>query len=299
MVFSTVLQHCSSFQLRLRRRVFAARGSSASDTCDRVRVRRAGFQTGASRRSLKHAGAVTMLRTQNREGSHPTPAAAEVRASCMRVRRRVRRPSNRYSYMAETIPTEYFIQGVTKSGKTFRPSDWCERLCGVMSASVPGRRGRMPVCNIPCTCVRRCSATSRRVILDSRLRDIEPMAFDFVMNFAKDNDLLVTEACELPPHHGTQTSSISADESAVSDSSTDRRRKKARESGLFRATAAAETAKLAADANCRLHADSCRDDCRDDRKRPAEASRNYWAAGACRPLMAAARRLLWRAALFL
>ena len=42
------------------------------------------------------------------------------------------------------------------------------------------------------------------VILDSRLRDIEPMAFDFVMNFAKDNDLLVTEACELPPEHGTQ-----------------------------------------------------------------------------------------------
>ena len=35
------------------------------------------------------------------------------------------------------------------------------------------------------------------VILDSRLRDIEPMAFDFVLNFAKDNDLLVTEACEL------------------------------------------------------------------------------------------------------
>ncbi len=36
------------------------------------------------------------------------------------------------------------------------------------------------------------------------MRDIEPMAFDFVMNFAKDNDLLVTEACELPPEHGTQ-----------------------------------------------------------------------------------------------
>ncbi|MEA3122512.1 MAG: hypothetical protein QOH33_2097, partial [Paraburkholderia sp.] len=26
----------------------------------------------------------------------------------------------------------------------------------------------------------------------------EPMAFDFVMNFAKDNELVVTEACELP-----------------------------------------------------------------------------------------------------
>ena len=45
------------------------------------------------------------------------------------------------------------------------------------------------------------------VIVDSRLRDIEPMAFDFVMNFAKDNDLLVTEACELPPEHEARKSS--------------------------------------------------------------------------------------------
>ncbi|NEK56154.1 DUF3579 domain-containing protein, partial [Rhizobium leguminosarum] len=44
------------------------------------------------------------------------------------------------------------------------------------------------------------------VILDSRLRDIEPMAFDFVMNFAKDNDLLVTEACELPLEHEARKS---------------------------------------------------------------------------------------------
>ena len=42
------------------------------------------------------------------------------------------------------------------------------------------------------------------VVLDSRLRDIEPMAFNFVMNFAKDNDLVVTEACELPIGHAAQ-----------------------------------------------------------------------------------------------
>ncbi|MGN6669325.1 MAG: DUF3579 domain-containing protein, partial [Trinickia sp.] len=40
------------------------------------------------------------------------------------------------------------------------------------------------------------------VILDSRLRELEPMAFDFVMNFAKDNDHVDTEACELPDEHG-------------------------------------------------------------------------------------------------
>ena len=36
------------------------------------------------------------------------------------------------------------------------------------------------------------------VLVDERLRDIERMAFDFVMNFAKDNDLPVVEGCELP-----------------------------------------------------------------------------------------------------
>ena len=36
------------------------------------------------------------------------------------------------------------------------------------------------------------------VVVDERLRDIEPMAFDFVMNFARDNDLQLTEACFVP-----------------------------------------------------------------------------------------------------
>ena len=36
------------------------------------------------------------------------------------------------------------------------------------------------------------------VLVDERLRDIERMAFDFVMNFAQDNDLPVYEGCVLP-----------------------------------------------------------------------------------------------------
>ena len=31
------------------------------------------------------------------------------------------------------------------------------------------------------------------VLLDERLRELEPLAFDFVLNFARDNDLPVTE----------------------------------------------------------------------------------------------------------
>src|SRR5437773_2028368 len=32
------------------------------------------------------------------------------------------------------VIVEFLIQGVTLDGKPFRPSDWAERLCGVMSA---------------------------------------------------------------------------------------------------------------------------------------------------------------------
>jgi hypothetical protein len=37
------------------------------------------------------------------------------------------------------------------------------------------------------------------VVVDERLKDVEKMAFNFVMNFARDNELPVYEACELPP----------------------------------------------------------------------------------------------------
>ncbi|MBV8626473.1 MAG: DUF3579 domain-containing protein [Paraburkholderia sp.] len=106
--------------------------------------------------------------------------------------------------MAEAPPTEYFIQGITKSGRKFRPSDWSERLCGVMSGFGPPRRGPNAYMQYSLYVRPTMIGDIKVVILDSRLRDIEPMAFDFVLNFARDNDLVVTEACELPAHHGTQ-----------------------------------------------------------------------------------------------
>ncbi len=36
------------------------------------------------------------------------------------------------------------------------------------------------------------------VVVNEALSDVEPMAWDFVMNFARDNDLQVVEACLLP-----------------------------------------------------------------------------------------------------
>ena len=93
---------------------------------------------------------------------------------------------------------ELFILGMTQAGKTFRPSDWAERLAGVMSQFRPG--GATPVSHLSYSpwCVPTVINGIKCVIVHRDLRDAEPMAWDFVMNFAKDNNLQVGEACLLP-----------------------------------------------------------------------------------------------------
>lgn len=95
---------------------------------------------------------------------------------------------------------EVFIQGLTKDGKTFRPSDWAERLAGAMSCFRPGGGLRGPGAHIGYSpyCVPTVIDGVKCVVVNEALRDIEVMAWDFVMNFARDNNLQVIEACLLP-----------------------------------------------------------------------------------------------------
>lgn len=104
--------------------------------------------------------------------------------------------------MAESsavMPKEIFILGMTSKGKVFRPSDWAERLCGVLSVYRPPGRLRSgqhlvyspyakPIVMNGVKCV----------VVDERLREVEPMALNFVFNFARDNDLQIIDACLLP-----------------------------------------------------------------------------------------------------
>jgi len=94
---------------------------------------------------------------------------------------------------------EFFIQGVTSDGKTFRPSDWAERLCGVMSCFQEGRAGDQDAHLRYSRYVHPTLLEGiKSVVVSEDLRTIEPMAYHFVLNFAKDNDLRVVEACLLP-----------------------------------------------------------------------------------------------------
>ena len=97
-------------------------------------------------------------------------------------------------------PGTLFIQGVTRDGKPFRPSDWAERLAGAMSSFRPGGavQGRAAHIGYSPFCVPRIIGGVKYVIVNEALRDIEPMAWDFVMNFARDNALKVAEGQLLP-----------------------------------------------------------------------------------------------------
>jgi hypothetical protein len=79
---------------------------------------------------------------------------------------------------------EIVIQGVTAKGEKFRPSDWAERLCGMMSVFGEDRQLSYspylkPVIVAGTTCV----------VVDRDLERLDAAAYKFLMGFARDNEL--------------------------------------------------------------------------------------------------------------
>jgi hypothetical protein len=85
---------------------------------------------------------------------------------------------------AGAVIVEFVIQGVTLDGKPFRPSDWAERLCGVMAAFGGDNRMQYSPYVHPVT-----ADGARCVVVDVRLEEIEPMAYRFLLGFARENEL--------------------------------------------------------------------------------------------------------------
>lgn len=82
------------------------------------------------------------------------------------------------------VAPEIVIVGMTQSGRTFRPSDWAERLCGMMSIFGEDRHLSYspylkPVIADGLTCV----------VVDRKLESLDPSAFKFLLDFAHDNEL--------------------------------------------------------------------------------------------------------------
>ena len=85
-------------------------------------------------------------------------------------------------------PNEIVIHGTTSKGKTFRPSDWAERLCGILSSFDKGNRLAYHQWVRPILIDK-----VRCVAVDTKLEEINPAMFRFLMDFASDNDLRVMD----------------------------------------------------------------------------------------------------------
>lgn len=85
-------------------------------------------------------------------------------------------------------PQFFVIFGVTLGGQRFRPSDWAERLAGVLAPYRPGGALSSHISYSPYA-VPRSINDLPCVVIDNRLRDIEPLAWKFAHDFARDNQL--------------------------------------------------------------------------------------------------------------
>jgi hypothetical protein len=90
--------------------------------------------------------------------------------------------------MTDTAAASFIIVGITRQGAKFRPSDWAERLCGVMSAFGAEKRMKYSPLVRPCT-----FDSEKAVFIDGQLATLEPLAFKFMQSFAADNDLRIVE----------------------------------------------------------------------------------------------------------
>lgn len=94
--------------------------------------------------------------------------------------------------MAIKHPNDIIIHGTTTSGKVFRPSDWAERLCGILSSFNKDHRLAYHEWVNPVLIEK-----VRCVAVDAQLEEVNPAMFKFLMDFAADNDLRVMRAADL------------------------------------------------------------------------------------------------------
>lgn len=76
------------------------------------------------------------------------------------------------------------IEGVTKDGKRFRPSDWAERMSGALSTFKKSR-----IHYDPRLVPMRNENGNKCVLLDSELKETNPTLYASILEFAEKNQL--------------------------------------------------------------------------------------------------------------
>jgi hypothetical protein len=83
---------------------------------------------------------------------------------------------------------EIIIEGLTKSGKPFRPSDWVDRMCSTYASFGPDRKLRYSPYLKP-----RVVNGVRCLAVDLKLKDVNPEGYEQLMHFADENQLSIRD----------------------------------------------------------------------------------------------------------
>lgn len=87
---------------------------------------------------------------------------------------------------------EWLILGITTEGRTFRPSDWAERLCGAIAEY---NNGRLVYSDLAYPVTRNGQIG---MVIETLLSNENPTIYSFLMNFAQDNRLKIIAGRESP-----------------------------------------------------------------------------------------------------
>lgn len=86
-------------------------------------------------------------------------------------------------------PNEIIIEGLTRAGKPFRPSDWVDRMCSTYASFGPDKKLRYsPYLKPKVVNGVRCLA------VDLKLKEVNPDGYTQLMHFAEENQLNVLDA---------------------------------------------------------------------------------------------------------
>jgi hypothetical protein len=90
--------------------------------------------------------------------------------------------------MTTKKPAEITIEGLTRAGKPFRPSDWVDRMCSTFATFGENRKLRYsPYLRPEMVNGVRCLAVSMK------LKDTNPEGFEQLMHFADENQLNIRD----------------------------------------------------------------------------------------------------------
>lgn len=91
-----------------------------------------------------------------------------------------------HQVMAELKNNTIVIEGITAQGKTFRPSDWAERMSGALASFKNSRIRYSPLLQPSVN-----SDGHHCVLVDPKLKESSPHVYQSIIDFAKANHLRI------------------------------------------------------------------------------------------------------------